>query len=82
MVTCYRSPPWRAARAHAQAAVAKMFVGDLVEKARERMTAAGESGPIEPSHLRRALRQSRRTGAVPLNPRDSRRLFWRSDCGA
>ena len=35
-----------------QAAAAKMFVGDLVERARERMTATGEEGPIQPTHLR------------------------------
>lgn len=63
--------------------LAKMFVGELVETARERMTAAGEDGPIRPSHLRQAHRQSERERAVPgSSTRRSPRLFWRPDCGS
>jgi transcription initiation factor TFIID subunit 11 len=65
-----------------QAAVSKMFVGELVENARARMTAAGETGPIQPSHLRHALRQAQRSGTVPRSTRQSSRLFWRPDCGS
>jgi len=61
-----------------QAAAAKMFVGDLVESARERMTAANESGPIQPVHLRQAHRRMQRAGGTV---RSSPRLFWRSECG-
>ena len=66
--------------------VAKMFVGDLIESARERMTAAGESGPIQPSHIRSAHRQAQRAGGAPPNTLYSTylgtrhaggRLFWR-----
>ena len=65
------------------AAVSKMFVGELVENARERMTAAGETGPIQPSHLRQAHRQAQRDGTLPPSAtRHSARLFWRSDCGS
>mmetsp|Transcript_734 Transcript_734/g.1982 ORF Transcript_734/g.1982 Transcript_734/m.1982 type:complete len:139 (+) Transcript_734:1278-1694(+) len=60
------------------AAAAKMFVGDLVESARERMTAANESGPIQPVHLRQAHRRMQRAGGTV---RSSPRLFWRSECG-
>lgn len=64
------------------AAVAKMFVGELVESARELMTAAGETGPIQPSHLRQAHRAAQRSGTVPSSTRGRPRLFWRSDCGS
>ena len=63
-------------------AIAKMFVGDLIETARENMTSMGEAGPITPSRLRRAHRQAQRTGTVPRSSRRTPRLFWRSDCGA
>lgn len=65
-----------------QAAVAKMFVGEIVESAREQMTAAGETGPIQPTHLRQAHRRAQRAGIVPPSSRHSSRLFWRGDCGS
>ena len=64
------------------AAVSKIFVGELVESARERMTEAGETGPITTTHLRLAHRQAQRSGTVPPSTRHSPRLFWRSDCGS
>jgi len=64
------------------AAVAKMFVGEMVESAREQMTATGESGPIQPTHLRQAHRRAQRAGIVPPSSRHSARLFWRGDCGS
>lgn len=62
------------------ATVAKAFVGDLVEGARERMIAMGESGPILPIHLRQAHRRWQNSKARAL--RRSPRLNWRTDCGA
>ena len=64
------------------AAVAKMFVGELVEVAREHMTAVGESGPIQPNQLRQAFRQSQRSRSMLPGVNHAPRLFWRSDCGA
>ena len=63
--------------------LAKMFVGELVESAREQMTAAGETGPIQPRQLRAAHRQTQRTRTAPGSSarRSQPRLFWRSDCG-
>ena len=63
--------------------LAKMFVGELVEAARERMTATGETGPIQPRHLRAAHRQAQRESTVPgaSARRSQPRLFWRSDSG-
>ena len=65
----------------AQATVSKMFVGELVESARERMTAAGETGPITPTHLRQAHRQLLRAGTLPGSSRHAPRVFWRKDTG-
>ena len=64
------------------AAVAKMFVGELVEAAREQMTANGETGPIQPNQLRQAFRQSQRSESMRPGINHTPRLFWRSDCGS
>lgn len=64
------------------ATIAKMFVGDMVEGARERMTEMGETGPITPTQLRQAHRRAVRAGSVPSSTRHSPRLFFRSNCGA
>ena len=64
------------------AAVAKMFVGELVEGAREIMNETGATGPIQPAHLRRAHRRAQRAGTVPSNTRRVPHMFWRSDTGA
>ncbi|TKY87629.1 hypothetical protein EX895_003210 [Sporisorium graminicola] len=37
--------------------VAKIFVGEIIEKAREIQSARGEQGPLRPNHLREAHRQ-------------------------
>ncbi|KAJ9478575.1 Transcription initiation factor TFIID subunit 11 [Pseudozyma hubeiensis] len=37
--------------------VAKIFVGEIIEKAREIQSVRGESGPLRPNHLREAHRQ-------------------------
>eukprot|EP00967_Tisochrysis_lutea_P090592 scaffold129728_cov36-Tisochrysis_lutea.AAC.2 len=59
-----------------------MYVGELVETARENMTAAGETGPLQPRHIRAAQRKAQRLGVVPGCAIYKRRLFWRTDCGA
>ncbi|KAE8677202.1 Transcription initiation factor TFIID subunit 11 [Hibiscus syriacus] len=53
--------------------IAKMFVGELVEKARMVMTERKESGPIRPCHIREAYRQLKLEGKVPK--RSVQRLF-------
>jgi len=65
-----------------QSSLAKSYVGELVETARESMTAAGETGPLQPRHIRAAQRQAQRNGTVPHCPIHKRRMFWRTDCGA
>ncbi len=37
--------------------VAKIFVGEIIEKAREVQATRGEQGPLRPNHLREAHRQ-------------------------
>ena len=66
----------------ALASIAKMFVGEMVELSREQMTAAGETGPIQPHHLRRAYRRMQDSGVVPSGPRHRRAMFWRPDTGS
>ncbi|KAB2062891.1 hypothetical protein ES319_A10G181600v1 [Gossypium barbadense] len=53
--------------------IAKMFVGELVEKARIVMTERKESGPIRPCHIREAYRRLKIEGKVPK--RSVQRLF-------
>ena len=59
------------------ASLAKMFVGELVEGARERMTAAGERGPVQPHHLRAAYRAAQAAGVVPHGAAFAQHAFWR-----
>jgi transcription initiation factor TFIID subunit 11 len=64
------------------ASLAKMFVGEMVETAREQMTSFGESGPIQPHRLRQAYRALQNSGVVPTSSRHKSTLFWRPDSGA
>ncbi len=82
-----RAPPQEAVGTSSErcaiilAALAKMFVGDLVETARAEMSAEGESGPIPPHRLRAAYELAQRRGVVPQSPSHRTRLFWQGDCG-
>ncbi|KAF8337598.1 TAFII28-domain-containing protein [Cantharellus anzutake] len=59
--------------------VAKVFVGEVVEKAREVQAVRKESGPLSPEHLREAYRlytiESGHIGAA--SPARGKRLFVR-----
>ena len=48
------------------AGLTKLFVGDVVERARLIMEKRREKGPLCPRHLREAFRQLEQTGQLPL----------------
>lgn len=45
--------------------LAKVFVGDVIESALEVRTQLGDTGALQPKHLREAYRRLRRDGALP-----------------